>query len=64
MTAKPIRVEATNIWLSSQPERIGETGWPTAGDAKKGKVRQAVAATGGRSPADLAQQGTLVQPDS
>ena len=30
--------------------------------SKKGKIRPAVAATGSRPPADLPQQGVLIQP--
>ena len=35
MTAKPIRVEATNMWLSSHGARIGANGWPSGVEGKK-----------------------------
>ena len=38
MTVKPISTEATNMWLSSQPDRIGAIGWPSCGKAVKNEV--------------------------
>src|SRR5271168_1451768 len=47
MTVKPIRVDATNVWLSSQLARIGATGWPERrGSSESGSPGRAAAAPG------------------